>query len=144
MINIYTDGSSLKNGDGGWGVVVMRDEEIITAFWGKESPTTNNKMELAACIRALQYIKDETTEQVTLVADSQYVLGGCTQWLPKWERKNYSKVKNVDLWQAVAALLKDVYSRINFVWVHGHTKEQSAHHKGNALADKLCTGVHKL
>ena len=146
MINIYTDGSCLKNGKGGWAAIVMEDTTVVKALWGREEGTTNNRQELKACIAALKYIREHTvaTDIVTIIADSQYVLGGCQQWLPKWELKSFYKVKNVDLWKEIAGLLKGIYSRINFVWVHGHTKEQSDHHKGNDLADKLCTQVHNL
>ena len=53
-VEIYTDGSCLKNpGPGGWGAVLIyggRKKELS----GGERDTTNNRMELTAAIKALE------------------------------------------------------------------------------------------
>ena len=50
MIKIYTDGACIGNpGPGGWGVVIINDENMQTLS-GHEADTTNNRMELMAAI----------------------------------------------------------------------------------------------
>ena len=54
---IYTDGACLGNpGPGGWGAIIL-NEENETNISGKEKSTTNNRMELIAPIMALRKIK---------------------------------------------------------------------------------------
>ena len=56
MITIYTDGASRGNpGPGGWGAIIIRDDEVVELGDG-ETHTTNNKMELTATIKALESI----------------------------------------------------------------------------------------
>ena len=57
MINIYTDGACSGNpGKGGWGVVILDNNNEILLNGGDQL-TTNNKMELTAAIKALEYFK---------------------------------------------------------------------------------------
>ena len=54
-ISIYTDGSSRGNpGPGGWGAVLAHEDKVVE-LGGDEKHTTNNRMELMACIRALEF-----------------------------------------------------------------------------------------
>jgi len=87
-IEIYTDGSSLGNpGPGGWGVVVIEKSKIIKEASGGNNDTTNNRMELTAAIKALEYIRSkEDLAQVEIHTDSSYVLGGITIWIKNWEK----------------------------------------------------------
>jgi ribonuclease HI len=118
MIVMYTDGASQGNpGRGGYGVVLkykQHRKEISQGF----RLTTNNRMELLAVIVGLEAIKDSSHE-VTVYSDSRYVVDAIEKkWLWGWVKKNFTKVKNPDLWQR---LLK-VYSKhkVRFVWVKGH------------------------
>ena len=57
MINIYTDGACSGNpGIGGWGVVILDNNKEILLNGG-DHLTTNNKMELTAAIRALEFFE---------------------------------------------------------------------------------------
>ena len=57
MINIYTDGACSGNpGIGGWGVVILDNNKEILLNGGDQH-TTNNKMELTAAIKALEYFE---------------------------------------------------------------------------------------
>jgi ribonuclease HI len=118
MIVMYTDGASQGNpGPGGYGVVLkykQHRKEISQGF----RLTTNNRMELLAVIVGLEAIK-ESSHEVTVYSDSRYVVDAIEKkWLWGWVKKNFTKVKNPDLWQR---LLK-VYSKhkVRFVWVKGH------------------------
>lgn len=130
---IYTDGACSGNpGPGGWGAILISgasEREIC----GGESPTTNNRMELTAAIRALEALKRPC--RVEVHTDSQYVKNGICEWLPGWKRRGWSTadkkpVKNEDLWRALdEARLRH---QVDWRWVRGH-----AGHELNERADAL-------
>lgn len=79
--------------------------------------TTNNRMELMAVIRALEALKFPC--EVTLYSDSKYVVDAVERgWLTEWEREQFKKKKNPDLWQKFLPLYRR--HRVRFVWVRGH------------------------
>lgn len=100
---------------------------------GAEPNTTNNRMELRAAIEALAALKRDC--EVRLYTDSQYVRNGITEWMKQWKLRDWrtadkKPVKNIDLWQALDAQLKE--HRIEWHWVKGH-----AGVPGNERADQL-------
>ena len=61
-----------------------------------------------AAIQALE--SADAPRPVRLYTDSTYVLNGITKWLPGWQRNGWKTaakqpVKNVDLWQRLAAAM---------------------------------------
>lgn len=121
MYTIYTDGSCLGNpGKGGIGVVILKDGIVLTKFSYGTKYTTNNKMELEAAIVGIAYIIENygTNERIELYTDSNYVVKGMNEWRINWKKKNWSSVKNVELWK----MLDEVDSQINtkFIWVKAH------------------------
>jgi ribonuclease HI len=132
---IYTDGACKGNpGPGGWGAV-LRSGSTEKELYGGEMGTTNNRMELMAVIEALKALKKPCA--VNLNVDSQYVLKGMTEWLPGWKAKGWrtaakQPVKNVDLWQALDALVNGAGHSIKWTWVRGHAGDP-----GNEQADQL-------
>ncbi len=112
-ITIYTDGSSLGNpGPGGWGALVMSDKSVVE-LGGYESDTTNNRMELMAMIQSFEMLAQRgiTDYDMTVFADSKYVLNGLTSWIAGWKARGWKKsdgkpVLNQDLWVA----LDDLYN----------------------------------
>ena len=82
---VYTDGSCLGNpGPGGWGAILIYNDHRHTIS-GAEHETTNNRMELTAAIKAINYLKESCI--VDLHTDSTYVKQGISEWITKW-RKN--------------------------------------------------------
>ena len=66
-IEVYTDGACSGNpGAGGWAFLALCKGEVLHKASGKEALTTNNKMELTAAIKALEYIKDQDYKVSTL------------------------------------------------------------------------------
>ena len=58
-IKIYTDGACVGNpGPGGWAAVMLLEKERKELFGG-EKLTTNNRMELTAAIKALEYFTNQ-------------------------------------------------------------------------------------
>lgn len=130
---IHTDGACKGNpGPGGWGATLEFGGRK-RALKGGENPTTNNRMELTAAIRALEALKEPC--KVTLFTDSSYVMQGLTEWLPGWKKRGWrtadkKPVKNQDLWQQLdAAAARHV---VEWRWVKGHSG-----HEGNEEADRL-------
>lgn len=136
QVVIYTDGACKGNpGPGGWGVVLRAPDGTEKELFGGELATTNNRMEMTAVIEALDALKYPCA--VTLHLDSQYVLKGVTEWLVGWKAKGWKTaskqpVKNVDLWQALDALVSGAGHRIDWRWVRGHSGDV-----GNERADAL-------
>ena len=118
-IEIYTDGSSRGNpGKGGYGIVLLykgHRKEISEGF----RLTTNNRMELLAIIIAIEAIKKDS-ENITIYSDSKYVINAVEKgWLFNWEKTNFNKKKNPDLW--IRFLKAYRKHRILFKWVKGHS-----------------------
>ena len=132
---IYTDGACSGNpGPGGWGAIIL-NEENETNISGKEKSTTNNRMELMAPIMALRKIKKAS--KIIIYTDSIYLKNGITTWIKNWEKngwKNANKkpVKNKDLWVTLNELSKEHV--VNWKWFKAH-----AGNKYNEIADKLAT-----
>ncbi|HSR83741.1 MAG TPA: ribonuclease HI [Streptosporangiaceae bacterium] len=136
-VEIYTDGACSGNpGPGGWGVVLTYGGHTKELSGGEATPTTNNRMELMAAIRALESLSRRST--VRLHTDSVYVRNGVTSWLPKWKRNGWKTasrqpVKNEDLWRRLdtAAGRHDV----QWLWVKGHAGDPG-NERADALANK--------
>ncbi len=118
-IVIYTDGASRGNpGPGGYGAVLMSGKhrkELSAGF----RLTTNNRMELLAVIVALEALKIAGST-VKIFSDSKYVVDAVEKgWIYGWERKDYKKVKNPDLWKRFLIVFRK--HTVRFVWVKGHS-----------------------
>jgi ribonuclease HI len=138
---MFTDGACRGNpGPGGWGVL-LRYGEVEKTLYGGEQHTTNNRMELMAVIKGLEALKKPCKLKIT--TDSKYVLGGITEWMPNWKKRNWKTaskkpVQNVDLWQQLDALVSQ--HEIEWDWVKGHSG-----HPENDLADELANrGIDEL
>ena len=125
MISVYTDGSCLGNpGNGGWAFIVVRKKNISFRT-GFEKNTTNNRMELLAAIKALEYL--EQFENITINTDSNYVKQGITTWIFNWKKNNWKTsskqaVKNRELWERLDELNQK--KNINWSWVKAHNIDE--------------------
>jgi ribonuclease HI len=133
---IYTDGGAIGNpGPGGYGVVLRYGGHRKELSGGRRM-TTNNRMELMACIVALEAL--ERPCSAVLYSDSRYVVDGITKgWAERWrrhgwERSNGETAENVDLWARLLALCDQ--QDVTFRWVKGH-----AGRPGNERADQLAS-----
>ena len=137
-LDFYTDGAWSSATDmGGWGLVVVEDDEVLETQGGYEPYTTNNRMELMGAIVALEALKKPS--EVLLISDSKYLVDAIrNKWLDSWQAKNWrtagkSPVKNVDLWKRLIEAMKP--HEITFEWIKGH-----AGHEYNERCDELATG----
>ena len=129
-INIYTDGAAKGNpGPGGYGVVLEyagQTKELSEGF----RLTTNNRMELLAVIIGLESIK-ETGYKIIIYSDSKYVVDAVNKkWVFNWEKINYKKKKNSDLWKRFLKIYR--MHQVVFKWIKGH-----AGHPQNERCDQL-------
>lgn len=133
-IQLYTDGSSRGNpGPGGYGVVLKCGTHYKELSDGFEE-TTNNRMELLAVIVGLEAIKRENAE-VIVYSDSTYVVKAVNEgWVFGWEKKNFDKKANPDLWIRFLEIYRK--HRVRFVWIKGH-----AGHPENERCDALAVAA---
>ena len=133
---IYTDGACSGNpGPGGWGAVIFDENKKQINISGKETMTTNNRMELLAPIMAIKRIKEKS--EITVYTDSTYLKNGITDWIKKWEKNGWKSssnqpIKNKDLWLELNKLSSE--HKVSWNWVEGHSNNEF-----NNLADKLAT-----
>jgi ribonuclease HI len=138
-IVIYTDGGCSGNpGPGGWGTVIIADDDP-RELSGGEHLTTNNRMELTAAISALSVIHNTPAfagRPVAVYIDSQYVKNGITGWITNWKKNGWrtaakKPVLNQDLWQQLDALAASL--PVSWHWVKGHAGVTY-----NEICDQLC------
>ena len=129
-VEVYTDGAAKGNpGKGGYGVVMLSGKHRKEISEGFEL-TTNNRMELLSVIIALENLKKEKSV-VTIYSDSKYVVDSVEKkWVFGWEKKNFSKKKNPDLWIRFLKIFRK--HNVSFIWIKGHSDI-----KENERCDKL-------
>jgi ribonuclease HI len=132
---IYTDGAARGNpGPGGYGIVLKSGNHRKELSQGYKK-TTNNRMELLGAIVALESLKKPC--KVTLYTDSKYVADAVNKgWVFSWEKVNFKKKKNPDLWKRFLEIYRQ--HNINFQWVKGHNNN-----KENEICDRLAVNASK-
>ena len=133
-VTLYTAGACSGNpGPGGYGAILIY-KGIEKEISGGELNTTNNKMEIMAVIKGLEYLKEPC--DVTIYSDSAYVVNTIEKgWIYSWKKNNWiksdkSKVKNIELWEKLLELME--IHNITFIKVKGH-----ADNEYNNRCDKL-------
>ena len=140
---IYTDGACSGNpGPGGWGTRIEFDDGQVHELGGRDTKTTNNRMEMQAAVAALEFLNeaDGVGDRITLHTDSQYVQKGITGWIKGWKKKGWKTssgkpVLNKDLWQKLDDLSQSLSSegvKIDWQYVRGH-----AGNPGNERCDEI-------
>ncbi len=122
-VAIYTDGACIENpGRGGYGVIIIDDDDYNIELSGGFRRTTNNRMEMMAAIVAVEALKERC--RVTVYSDSQYLVKAISQgWAKRWQAHGWKRNKrdmavNPDLWER---LLKACETHIvDFKWIKGH------------------------
>jgi ribonuclease HI len=145
---IYTDGSCSGNGKtentGGFGVVVLDDNEnLLTAYQKQSENTTNNREELKAIVYAFLVYGRQKAPFPTVYSDSAYCVNTFTNWMFSWAAKGWVKSdkktpENLDLIQAFYDHWQKGY-RIILEKVPGHSGV-----KWNEYVDKLAKNEIKI
>jgi ribonuclease HI len=136
-IHIFTDGAAMvhKSKTGGWSAVILYKEKM-KEIMGAIADTTNNQMEILACVKALEKIKTNNIP-IKIYSDSTYVVNGMNEWRFTWQTNGWKsakkKVKNRDLWEQLISL-SEKQDDIEFIWLKGHDG-----HEWNERADTLAS-----
>ena len=150
---IYTDGSCCGNGkainSGGFGVIVLDNNEKLLYNYNKSCEnTSNNREELKAILYSfLNYgvninnplLGFDTVEIPIVYSDSNYCVQTFNEWMFNWARNGWIKSdkkqpENLDLIQAYYDWYQKGY-RIDLRKIKGHSGN-----KWNEIADQLATG----
>jgi len=119
---IHTDGSVFVNPGAGGYAAILRHKAHRKVISGGFQNTTNNRMELMACIEGLKALKQKSS--VVIFSDSRYVVDAMTEgWTIKWRANGWikndkSKVSNIDLWKKLLDLCGQ--HNVEFRWIRGH------------------------
>lgn len=147
MYTIYTDGACSGNpGPGGWGfVVVNENDKQMLRKSGGEKNTTNNKMELVAFLKALEWFAAEPQDNIlNIYVDSAYIYNCFNDmWYIRWRTngwKNANKkpIANREVWEQILEIYLTNQERINIFKVSGHTGN-----KWNEYVDNLAVKAAK-
>jgi ribonuclease HI len=126
-IQIYTDGSchtQLKTG--AWAAIVLinQDKTILQSI---VTPTTHNRMELTAVIKAIEYVQAQSTndQPIHIYSDSQYVvnLGARKEKLMQCDftTKRGTLIQNADLVRILFQYMER--ANLRFIKVKAHQKQ---------------------
>ena len=167
-IELYTDGSSLKNpGASGLAYIIrywvdkneteMPEAKIIEGNQGFRL-STNNRMEIMAGIYGLRKIIEcinndpefKNFTQINLSSDSEYFCNAINQrWIQKWQQNNWmtsgyngaapKDVKNKDLWEQVIEV-QETLQKLNVNLTLIHIKGHNGH-EFNERADQLAVAA---
>jgi ribonuclease HI len=137
---IYTDGGCSGNpGPGGYAAVILQGDERKELSAGFRR-TTNNRMEILACIAGLESLPPGS--DVLVISDSKYTIDAMTKgWAKKWRAKNWMRTptesaKNPDLWKRMLEICDE--RKVTFRWVKGHAGTEE-----NERCDELAVAASK-
>jgi ribonuclease HI len=138
---VFTDGAAEGNpGPGGWGAVLVVDDEVIAQDHGSEAHTTNNRMELKAMIAGLRMIPHDA--DIDVYTDSQLVANILTKWAESWKARGWRKkssgpIANLELVKEAYALARQ-RPNANIRWIPAHSGN-----RWNEYADALATAYRR-
>ena len=102
MLHIYSDGSCINNGlpdaIASWSYVVTDDSNnVIEACTGRViGEQNNNRAELTAFIKALQYVRNQRNEQFVMYVDYEAIYLYCNgKTRPKANRDLYREIRYI-------------------------------------------------
>ena len=131
MLKIYCDGACSGNpGPGGWAFVIPQLNIEVSDY---EEQTTNNRMEITAAMKAVEFIYNECPQYMddglAIITDSKYEVNTIT--------KGWKININLDLWSSLEYYLR-YFLYVNWTWVKGH-----ADNKYNKRCDELAVQEYK-
>lgn len=111
------------------------------------TPQTNQRAELTALLRALEWAKEELITEsgstITIYTDSVYAMKCTTEWGPKWKRDGWTRssgkpLENLDLVKPLVDLWQSE-NTADHTWVlehvPGHSKKPGPEKHGNDWVD---------
>ncbi|KAK8195637.1 ribonuclease H-like domain-containing protein [Phyllosticta capitalensis] len=152
---VFTDGACLNNGKedarAGCGVVVGTAEDQKYSFPVEDEHVTSQRAELVAAyegiLRGMKHFRErkghpkpvaqEKRSELVVATDSEYVVLGMTEWLPKWKIKGFKNSSgktpsNLDIFLKIDEKIKELEEPEDIVIGFWHVPR-----KYNAVADRL-------
>jgi ribonuclease HI len=132
----------------GWAAVILdwSGKTVIggSAVANTEPRNTNNRAELLAVLRGLEYAKAESGRtEVHVYTDSAYVVNGFCLYLSGWVRRRWitkdgDAVANKDLWVQLLGAVND-HALVEWHHMRGHGRggQDVYGYEHNALADRI-------
>lgn len=142
-IFIYTDGSCIKFKNNlskaGYGIYIP-EKNIKVAAPLLNQKLTNNRAELTAIIKSLDYLdENELLKRICIITDSQYSIYLFNGTGERYEQNNFKSegkdVPNIDLIKKLLELKKNY--NIILLKIRAHTNKKDKHSEANNIADKL-------
>jgi len=131
LIEIYSDGAyNPVLGQGGWGAVVLEDEQK-RVFSGRAKETTSNRMEITAALEGI--LRTPQGAEVVVYTDSQYLFGCMAKG---WQRR-----ANRDLWERLDEAVSQ--HKVRWEWIDRNAKSPF-HKEAHALATNLASQGERL
>ncbi|WP_373017192.1 ribonuclease H [Thiomicrorhabdus sp.] len=135
---VYTDGGYVAKQDiGGWGVVIIDQNNQHQRFSGWQRHTSSLEMELQAAVHALEHIRESSQNDIPiqLFTDSKILIEGLDYKIrqyrqQKWIHKSGRPVESRSLWERLEHLTNTL--KVTVKWVKGHKNTP-----GNLIADQL-------
>lgn len=107
-VTIHTDGSCLNNGtpeaSAGWGVVIKGDIQAKLSGKLPGETQTNNRAELYALLKALEWVKEHPKAKASVYSDSRIAIDGM---LGDSQRK-----ANRDIWKQIESICPQIARQI--------------------------------
>lgn len=110
IYNVYTDGSCNQgsvlsvNTNGGWAFIVVDEKESIVFSESDFEPnTTNNRAEMLAIIKSIDYLSnksffDSIDNLLFINCDSAYIVNAFEDgWIDKWKKNGWKNSKGEDV-----------------------------------------------
>ena len=148
-IEIYTDGSFIKNKNGikcGYGIYFPNGEYKSIGRKFTHTPITNNRAELYAIFKTIilcniinekRIIRNEIKiKEIIIYTDSEYSMKSLTIWYKKWI-KNGKKYLNKDIIDLIIDAMADASFKIKIKHVRAHTGKKDPQSIANDVADEL-------
>ncbi|SIP86107.1 Uracil-DNA glycosylase [Pacmanvirus A23] len=164
---VFTDGGSTGNGyarcSSSWAFYITDGTTVVTAYGlveeveipGQVYKSSNNRGELTAIMKALEYIYTNMAEftfnEIEICSDSEYSINCLDKWVANWlanpAKSKLSEKKNLDVIVPAKEILDDIrqLKNLKFRHVRSHLDEpydQSSEEwfrwKCNDIVDKYC------
>ena len=135
---LWTDGSASPNpGPGGWAVIEVDGDRAQPVALGRETNTTNIRMEGSALIAAIKYANGE---ECRIHTDSEFWVNVLDNWGYNWKARGWVKkggpIKNLEMVKELFELYHK--NPVSLYWTKGHIGT-----KYNEMADEWANRARK-
>ena len=141
MIEFFVDGACKGNpGPGGFGLISLRENEVLYDYSEYCDNTTNNREEMKAILHVFKLVdSSKVKDTVVIYSDSAYCVNMINDWIWKWANNGWknSKKQTVENLDLVKELYK--YLTIDFFPCQVITTKGHCGIIENELADALAS-----